>query len=111
MESDVSFKVRAARASFNYWDHIELFALKKVGKSRSVAQSLVMQDEEMGATPPAFCSLEKEQAQQLMDDLWDCGIRPSEGSGSAGALAATQRHLADLKTILFHKFGIAEAQK
>lgn len=38
-------------------------------------------------------------AQELMDDLWQCGIRPSEGSGSAGSLAATQRHLADMQSI------------
>lgn len=42
-----------------------------------------------------------EQAQQLMDRLWDCGLRPSEGSGSAGALAATERHLKDMQSISF----------
>lgn len=39
-------------------------------------------------------------AQKLMDDLWDCGLRPSEGSGSAGQLAATQRHLEDMRKLL-----------
>lgn len=38
-------------------------------------------------------------AQQLMDELWRCGLRPSEGSGSAGSLAATERHLADMKSV------------
>jgi len=37
------------------------------------------------------------QAQELMDSLWDCGLRPSEGSGSAGALLATQNHLKDMQ--------------
>lgn len=32
-------------------------------------------------------------AQNLMDSLWNCGLRPTEGKGSAGALAATERHL------------------
>jgi len=40
-------------------------------------------------------------AQGLMDDLWRCGFRPSEGSGSAGALAATERHLKDLQALIF----------
>lgn len=40
-------------------------------------------------------------AQQLMDQLWECGLRPTEGTGSAGALAATQGHLADMRTIAF----------
>ena len=36
-------------------------------------------------------------AQELMDSLWDCGLRPSEGSGSAGALKAVENHLKDLQ--------------
>ena len=40
-------------------------------------------------------------AQKLMDDLWDCGVRPSEGSGSAGQLASVKYHLEDLRCIVF----------
>lgn len=40
-------------------------------------------------------------AQALMDDLWSSGLRPTEGSGSAGALAATERHLADMQKLVF----------
>ena len=49
------------------------------------------------------------QAQQLMDELWQCGLRPTEGSGSAGSLAATERHLKDMQTIalgLLRKDGV-----
>lgn len=45
----------------------------------------------------ATTSLRVEDAQRLMDELWNCGLRPSEGSGSAGMLAATERHLADMR--------------
>jgi len=48
--------------------------------------------------PPAF-SMTPDDAQQLIDELWRCGLRPTEGSGSAGALAATQNHLEDMRTI------------
>jgi len=44
-------------------------------------------------------SLGNHTAQMLIDQLWNCGIRPSEGSGSAGQLASTQRHLADMRAI------------
>lgn len=47
-------------------------------------------------------SLSPTAAQQLIDDLWDCGLRPSEGSGSAGAMAATQRHLEDMRALVFN---------
>jgi len=53
-----------------------------------------------------FASLMPYQAQELIDNLWNCGYRPSEGAGSAGSLKATQEHLGDLKTILYHKLGI-----
>jgi hypothetical protein len=36
-----------------------------------------------------------------MDDLWEAGIRPTEGTGSAGALKATQDHLTDMRKIVF----------
>ncbi len=45
--------------------------------------------------------IDKTDAQQFMDELWRIGLRPSEGSGSAGSLAATERHLADMKAIAF----------
>jgi hypothetical protein len=44
-----------------------------------------------------------DDAQRLMDELWNCGLRPTEGSGSAGALAATQRHLEDMRALVFQK--------
>lgn len=46
-----------------------------------------------------FLRLSTTDAQRLMDELWHCGLRPSEGSGSAGSLAATERHLKDMRTI------------
>ena len=58
---------------------------------------------------PTF-PIEFEQAQQLMDDLWAAGLRPIEGAGSAGQLAATEAHVGDLRKLLFHHVGISDAQ-
>ena len=49
---------------------------------------------------PQF-ELNNSDAQSLMDQLWQCGLRPTEGAGSAGAMAATQAHLADLRRLVF----------
>lgn len=52
-----------------------------------------------------------QEAQQLMDELWQCGLRPTEGAGSAGSLAATERHLTDMRVIaldLLKKAGLHE---
>ena len=51
---------------------------------------------------PTF-SLPPEAAQGLIDALWECGLRPTEGTGSAGALAAVQRHLEDMRSLVFKK--------
>lgn len=55
--------------------------------------------EEAATWRPPVMTLGFEAAQTLMDDLWQCGLRPSEGSGSAGALAATKSHLDDMRKI------------
>lgn len=60
---------------------------------------------EEGATPPVAMRLEHLEAQALMDRLWKAGLRPTEGSGSAGALAATQDHLKDMQTLVFDPPG------
>lgn len=52
--------------------------------------------------------LDAAEAQILMDNLWDCGLRPSEGTGSAGALSAVQKHLDDMRKIVFNKLKIGD---
>ncbi len=58
---------------------------------------------EEGAIPPVVVSLSSIEAQALMDWLWKAGLRPTEGSGSVGALAATERHLKDMQTLVFKR--------
>lgn len=47
-----------------------------------------------------FARLNEERAQQLMDDLWRAGLRPTEGKASAGLAAAQESHLNHLAAIL-----------
>lgn len=54
---------------------------------------------------PTF-SLMPDEAQELIDNLWQLGFRPSEGTGSAGQLAATQKHLEDMRKLVFEKAGL-----
>jgi hypothetical protein len=51
--------------------------------------------------PPAAVQLSDIQAQELIDKLWQAGYRPTEGKGSAGALVATERHLEDMRRLVF----------
>lgn len=54
-----------------------------------------------GVTPEITFSLPMGECQALMDRLWQIGLRPSEGTSSAGALAATQKHLEDMRKLVF----------
>lgn len=66
-----------------------------------VAQPLTMVPVEVGLLADPTMRIRAEEAQMLMDELWRCGLRPTEGTGSAGSLAATERHLADMRKIAF----------
>jgi hypothetical protein len=83
------------------------------GQNISVAEPIVMRpyDRTSGRdhVPPALY-LKPHTAQHLMDSLWQCGLRPTEGTGSAGSLAATQRHLDDMRKIAFTALDINEDQ-
>ena len=59
----------------------------------------VRRDSDEAQDAPAVLSIPMQSAQSLMDQLWNCGVRPTEGSGSAGALAATEHHLADVRKV------------
>jgi hypothetical protein len=107
MLMDIDFLIRARRGDLCCGpDRINLYAFQKKGANRFGAQPLVFQAVEYAETLSPFVEIENRHAQQLMDDLWDAGIRPSEGTGSAGTLAATQQHLADIKTVAFHALKI-----
>lgn len=74
----------------------------------SAAMPLVVEKVHEGQRSEPCMELHKETAQRLMDELWNCGLRPSEGSGSAGAMAATERHLADMKALAFHALKVGK---
>lgn len=49
----------------------------------------------------ALLKLSQDDAQALMDELWQAGVRPANGVGSVGQLAATETHLKDMRAIAF----------
>ena len=86
--------------------NFELSLYARSGKSfGTVVFDPLPSDVNFGCSP--LFSLDKSASQSLMDDLWSSGIRPSEGSGSAGSLCATQAHLSDMRLIVGSKLGIA----
>ena len=68
------------------------------------------EDEAAPVTSPAM-HISNHNAQLLMDDLWQAGLRPSEGAGSAGALRAVERHLDDMRKIAFSRLKIPKSDR
>ena len=95
----VKIEVKAERVW--YRNRIDIAVILKRPDGRiDVGQPLTMQvignDEVI--TEPTM-SFNFDEAQLLMDELWRCDLRLSEGTASAGSLAATERHLKDMQTI------------
>lgn len=84
----------------NWSGDVELLIFTEGRKRRAVA-SLVFTEIDEGLICSPTVTIGQKEAQVLIDALWDCGLRPSEGTGSAGALAATERHLADMRKLVF----------
>jgi len=79
---------------------VDIYIWQKLSDSRiGIAQPIMFKAISEGELSEKALNISNESAQQLMDELWLCGYRPTEGTGSAGALAATQKHLEDMKKI------------
>lgn len=54
-----------------------------------------------GVEIPSLFNLTKDNLISLMDQLWNLGIRPSNGSGDANAFEALKYHLEDMRKLVF----------
>ena len=66
-----------------------------------VAEPVTMTLEDKGLYHEPAAILGKAPAQQLMDDMWNAGIRPTNAQHSAELIDAMQGHIVDLRTIAF----------
>ena len=83
------------------WGHRIAFLIGRENNGPREVASLVWRESSLAKVEPETFSLDMQVAQSLMDQLWACGVRPTEGRGSAGALAATQQHLEDMRRLVF----------
>jgi hypothetical protein len=91
--------IRARVESFA--PNVALLIGQKTDSGSSVMVNAVYETVADGLCQEPSLRISLTAAQELMDDLWQCGLRPSEGSGSAGSLRATQEHLADMRRLVF----------
>jgi hypothetical protein len=91
------------------WGGLRMWFLVKDENSGllSVGEDIVMRtlaENECAAEPTIHMT--DEMACQLMDELWLTGVRPSSGEGSTGKIAAVERHLEDMRSIVASELGV-----
>lgn len=92
-----NIKLHAEKAPWT--DAIQFVLMEVIDGKRYVSSEVVMKEHIQPEIIEPVFSLPYENAQLLIDELWNCGLRPTEGTGSAGALAATQSHLKDMQEL------------
>lgn len=71
---------------------------------------LVFRQHRRGLSAAPTLEIPPERAQQLMDDLWSAGLRPTEGRQSEGVTAAQARHLEDMRAIAFNRLKVEQPE-
>ena len=82
------------------------------GEVVAIAQPMTLKtvsEDELCIEMPETMRLRPDEAQQFMDELWRIGIRPTNGTGSTGQIEAMQRHLDDMRTLVFRDATAAAA--
>lgn len=81
-----------------YQPWMDNFAIHmRIGKA--MATSINLREYAPGEIRPAFLELDRDEAQSLMDRLYEVGLRPSLAAGTAGQLEAVKYHLEDMRKL------------
>jgi len=88
--------------ALQWGDEVHIHVAYRNGDALHVVEPLTFCETRPGAElrAPAM-RLQRSEAQDLMDRLCAVGVRPSEGAGSVGQLAAVQSHLQDMRRMVF----------
>jgi hypothetical protein len=106
-------EIRAQREPWRYAIALYFGALTDEAGRRTYAVAepvkfrATTEDEAIFTSPSPTFAITESDAQQFMDELWRLGIRPTDGTGSVGQLAAVHAHLEDMRTLVFKGKGKA----
>jgi hypothetical protein len=87
-----------------YGDGVQVWAFRQVGDYREHLASMLavqrIEKHQMYEGGPTF-KLTSGEAQQLMNGLWQAGLRPRDGAGSLAHVDAQKAHLEDMRRLVF----------
>lgn len=103
---EMNIDIVVHKAPFREFIDVALVQTDQRGDVVAHATGIQFEEVKPGSYIESNFSMRNEFAQRLMDGLWRCGLRPTEGIGSVGALSATERHLSDMQKIAFSLLDI-----
>lgn len=93
------------RARFADWENslqLAAWQLGNDGRTRRVSAVFTVHDDDKeGNIAEPFLNLDRKDAQQLFDELYRCGMRPSDGQPTSDQIAAIKYHLEDMRRLVF----------
>lgn len=98
------FHIRASQAT-DYGRAYRLGIYGHVGEAVYAVENLKLKkiSDDNSAFIPDAVALDKEQAQALMDTLWDAGIRPNQAKLKKLQVGALENHLSDMQKLAFEE--------
>lgn len=102
MKNKMQFRVAESWDSYGFG----IFVFIKGMDTISAAQPLVFNEYKIGERTEPIARIDLPELQQLMDELWRNGIRPSNGEGNVGQIGAMDKHLADMRAIVSNYLGV-----
>lgn len=92
----IDFDLRMEAYFSPYRNCYEVFAVSKTAVFAAVAS----EPPKFGEPAEPLLRITAEQAQILVDSLWNAGLRPVGGSGTAGQAEAMKQHIEDLRYVM-----------
>lgn len=116
MRGDIHRKteIRVANRDWgNYFDFLlmEVSTIEGESSTTSIAKKVEMVPLGHNEPAPAFLSLKKEVCQQLMDELYFLGFKPSEYRYANDQIKAMNDHLQDMRAIVALKLSVTLPSK
>jgi hypothetical protein len=93
----------------DYAERIAIFARVKQGEKYFYPKPTVWEEQGGGlSVDEPLLILATEDAQRLIDELWQAGLRPTQGKQSEGVMSAQASHLEDMRALAFAKLNVTK---
>jgi hypothetical protein len=93
------FSLRVHESPWGAGTELAYFSESKRGVS--VAKPLEFEPLSQGSFITPTLVISTEQTQELFNELWRIGYRPKDGTGNSGHIEAINRHLDDMRRLVF----------